>query len=124
MCAAGEGSQPGRVWAAARAVVGYRLDSDSDRCLENCEGRSTAATTSQTAPRAERERERERERESRGGICSCHSQGLPPLSHPACLKREGERGREGAWRTSPADHYIDKQVGYITDLSFFIFYLP
>ncbi len=39
---------------------------------------------------------------SRGGICSCHSKGLPPLSHPA-----------GARKRSPTDHSLETQVSHI-----------
>lgn len=37
------GQQWGRLWG--------RLDCDSDRCLENCEGHSSVTALSQTAPR-------------------------------------------------------------------------
>lgn len=49
-----------------------RLDRDSDRCLENCEGHSLLSR--RTVPGCTSE--------SRGGICSCHSDRLTSIVTP------------------------------------------
>ncbi len=74
-----------------------RLDCDSDRCLENCEGHSSVTAQSQSGAR-------------RAGA---ESAAVTPkaylhLSHPA-----------GAWRRSLSDHSQEIQVGLITALLIF-----